>query len=100
MKNVEFHSEKIRCPKCNKLQLAKVRHTTPFYTFIHNCEKCGYTIMESEWNTDKTHNFNDQGHTHEQRQDSYKLAIASFVAFIVIIAILVVAKYFGLLPEN
>lgn len=24
--------------------------TAPFPTFLHSCNKCGYVIMESEWN--------------------------------------------------
>mgnify|MGYP003658060963 CR=1 FL=1 len=40
----------IKCPKCDTVQDAKVQHTTPFYTYIHTCKKCGYVIMESEFN--------------------------------------------------
>jgi hypothetical protein len=43
-----YHTEKIKCPKCGKKQTAKVFHTIPCYTYIHECE-CGYVIMESEW---------------------------------------------------
>jgi len=42
------HLEEIICPNCKKEQQAEVQHTHPFWTYIHNCE-CGYTIMESEW---------------------------------------------------
>jgi len=45
-----FHIEKIVCPNCDYIQEAKVLHTIPFGTYIHHCEKCNYTIMESEWN--------------------------------------------------
>jgi predicted RNA-binding Zn-ribbon protein involved in translation (DUF1610 family) len=44
------HDEAIRCPECGEIQIAKVKHTIPFDTFLHSCQKCGYVIMESEWN--------------------------------------------------
>ena len=44
------HIERIWCPNCGKEQDAKVEHTAPFYTYIHNCIECDYLIMESEWN--------------------------------------------------
>ena len=44
-----YHNETIVCPQCGKIQEAKVEHTVPFFTYIHDCENCGYTIMESEW---------------------------------------------------
>lgn len=46
----ETHIEKIQCTECNHIQDATVEHTIPFYSYVHNCEKCGYVIMESEWN--------------------------------------------------
>lgn len=46
---VESHIEQICCPYCEKEQPAIVKHTFPFYTYIHDCTNCGYTIMESEW---------------------------------------------------
>ena len=45
----ETHSERIRCPECGQEQDATVQHTRPFWTYVHDCVKCGYTIMESEW---------------------------------------------------
>lgn len=46
---MEKRIEKIVCPKCGKIQFAEVE-TTPFWDiYIHDCEECGYTIMESEW---------------------------------------------------
>ncbi len=45
----ETHTEKIKCPDCGTIQDATVEHTTPFYTYLHNCEKCNFTIMESDW---------------------------------------------------
>lgn len=45
----KFHLEKIRCPECNCEQTAKVIHTVPWHSKVHECE-CGYIIMESDWN--------------------------------------------------
>ena len=42
------HSETIVCPACGKHCVAVVKHTEPFWTYVHTCE-CGYTILESEW---------------------------------------------------
>lgn len=47
--NIKFHYESIVCPECDKEQLATVEHSMPFFTYIHECVNCGYTIMESEW---------------------------------------------------
>lgn len=44
------HLEKIKCPDCSCVQDGEVMHTFPFWTYIHQCTGCGYTIMESEWN--------------------------------------------------
>lgn len=43
--------EAIVCPKCRKEQLARAykRKTDPWPTYMHTCEKCGYEILESEW---------------------------------------------------
>lgn len=46
---IESHTETIKCPECGKIQDAVVKHTWPWYSYIHTCE-CGHTIMESEWN--------------------------------------------------
>lgn len=100
MKNIEFHTEKIRCPECDKLQVARVQHTVPFYTFIHTCEKCGYVIMESEWNDEIKPDFSDQGHRPESLKGSYKITFWCIVLFIAFIGALVIANHFGLLPEN
>ena len=48
------HMEIITCPECGQVQGAIVKHTEPWYTYIHTCAKCDYTIMESEWNQDNT----------------------------------------------
>jgi len=43
------HTEKIICPNCSEIQLATVYHTFPWYSYVHDCTRCGQTIMESEW---------------------------------------------------
>lgn len=43
------HEEIIKCPNCGKIQRATVCHTFPWYSYVHDCEKCSYIIMESEW---------------------------------------------------
>jgi C4-type Zn-finger protein len=43
------HQESIVCPKCQSVETATVEHTAPFWTYTHSCSKCGYLIMESEW---------------------------------------------------
>lgn len=47
------HTEIIKCPECSKIQSANVKHTQPFYSYVHECIKCKYIIMESEWLTVK-----------------------------------------------
>ena len=44
-------AETIRCPECGKDQAADVHFEDwmPFPAYVHDCEACGYTIMESEW---------------------------------------------------
>jgi len=100
MNDTEFHTETIRCPDCNKKQSAKVKHTLPFYTFIHTCEKCGYVIMESEWNDEIKPNFNDQGRRPSQREGSYKISFLSILMFVALIAILFIAQHCGWLPTE
>lgn len=40
----------IKCPNCGSHEIALENYTTtPFPTYIHHCDKCGYVIMESEW---------------------------------------------------
>ena len=46
--SITYHSDIIKCPKCNLKQVAKVLHTQPWFTWIHHCE-CDYIITESEW---------------------------------------------------
>lgn len=49
--NTEETKVTIKCPECSKVQQATIQHTLPWNTYIHECEECSYTIMESEWNT-------------------------------------------------
>ena len=46
---LKFHYEAIACPNCAHKQIAKVTHTEPFYTYIHECVKCKYVATESDW---------------------------------------------------
>ena len=43
------HEEKIICPECKEVHTAIVEHTLPYFTYISECPKCKYIIMESEW---------------------------------------------------
>jgi predicted RNA-binding Zn-ribbon protein involved in translation (DUF1610 family) len=47
---MKSHNEKIKCPECGKEQIGTVLHTSPWWSYVHHCEKCKYIIMESEWN--------------------------------------------------
>ena len=41
---------RIKCPECDAIQDAIVKHNAFYNTYIHICKVCGYVIMESEWN--------------------------------------------------
>ncbi len=41
--------ERIRCPECDREQNAEVLETSLWNIYVHTCERCGYTITESEW---------------------------------------------------
>lgn len=43
---------RIWCPACEHEQTAKVMQfkNDPAPCYVHECIKCGYWIMESEWN--------------------------------------------------
>ena len=43
----------IICPNCGAIELATIEETVPFWTYIHDCAKCNYCTMESEWQTAK-----------------------------------------------
>lgn len=45
------HLENIICPNCGHTQQASVLHTNPWWSYVHDCTVCNYTIMESEWET-------------------------------------------------
>ena len=49
IKAMEKHIEQIECPECGKRQIATVLHTFPWWSYVHDCVSCKYTIMESEW---------------------------------------------------
>jgi len=49
IKAMEKHIEQIECPECGKRQIATVLHTEPWWSYVHHCVSCKYTIMESEW---------------------------------------------------
>ena len=40
----------IKCSNCDKIQQAMIRRGVLGNIYLHDCEDCGYTIMESEWN--------------------------------------------------
>lgn len=42
---------RVRCPQCGQEQKAEVirKEGDAFPIYIHECESCGYVIMESEW---------------------------------------------------
>ena len=46
---MENNKETIICPNCGTIQEATVDRDVPFAVLIHDCDKCGYRIMESEW---------------------------------------------------
>jgi hypothetical protein len=43
------HKEVIECLECGTRQWATVKHTEPFWTWIHTCVGCKAIIQESEW---------------------------------------------------
>ncbi|HET6224647.1 MAG TPA: hypothetical protein VFF27_00115 [Bacteroidia bacterium] len=47
--NKKGHTDTIRCPECSQKQEAYVAYGWPFATYIHICNRCNYTITESEW---------------------------------------------------
>jgi len=51
----QTYTEWIICPECEKSQEATIEVGVPWNTYIHICEQCDYTIMESDWipDTDK-----------------------------------------------
>lgn len=49
MAEMKSHTEQIICPNCGAKQTAVVEHTEPWWSYVHQCDRCGYIIMESEW---------------------------------------------------
>ena len=49
-------TQTIKCPECGIIQQAEVSFVPliNWGDYIHECEHCGYTIMESEWEEVKT----------------------------------------------
>ena len=42
----------IKCPNCGHIQEVELEEPKAYpywYSLVHDCEKCNYTIMESEW---------------------------------------------------
>ena len=46
---MEYHHELIKCPRCSKIQWAKIEHKVPWNSYFHICQKCLHDIMESDW---------------------------------------------------
>lgn len=64
-----FHTEKIICPECEFVQDATVEHTIPWHSYVHECVKCKYMIMESEWNNPPAPTPNKQEQEGEVKPD-------------------------------
>jgi hypothetical protein len=45
----KFKIEKIICPDCSTIQIAKIKFTMMWPVYIHECVHCKYMIMESDW---------------------------------------------------
>jgi hypothetical protein len=45
-----FDINYICCPKCGKIQKARVVHQLPKPLYRHECLKCFFIITESDWN--------------------------------------------------
>ena len=48
----QTYNEWIVCPECKTSQEATIEVGIPWNTYIHECEKCKYVIMESDWQID------------------------------------------------
>lgn len=44
-------TELIICPACEAQQMATARlyNGSPWWSYVHTCDQCGYIITESEW---------------------------------------------------
>jgi Zn ribbon nucleic-acid-binding protein len=47
-----LRDEWISCPACDAVQRAIIvwAEPEPWPRYVHECVRCGYTILESEWN--------------------------------------------------
>ena len=61
---MQIITEKIVCPNCGKTQLAEVGVNPIWNVYVHECKKCKYIIMESEWDKVKRY-----GTNHNRNQD-------------------------------
>jgi predicted transposase YbfD/YdcC len=43
------HYEDIICQGCQEVERAEVVHTRPWFSYVHECSKCGFINMESDW---------------------------------------------------
>jgi len=43
------HAEEIICQGCQAVERAEVVHTAPFFSYVHECSKCGFINMEQDW---------------------------------------------------
>lgn len=51
MENTYKKPVRIECPECHEIQAAEVEYLYNFWDiYYHQCIKCGYIILESEWN--------------------------------------------------
>jgi len=46
---IPFQTDHITCPKCGKVQSAKILHTWPKYKYLHQCVDCGFKITKTDW---------------------------------------------------
>lgn len=53
LNKVPYRETEIVCPVCGCVQKAIVYETIPFELYAHECKKCGYLILESEWHENK-----------------------------------------------
>jgi len=46
---MDNHYENIICPACGCLEIAKVEHTVPLWSYSHLCGNCGHLIKKADW---------------------------------------------------
>ena len=47
--DLHSHTEQVICPNCQSTESATVTHSVPFWSYVHECQRCSYLICESEW---------------------------------------------------